>query len=448
MEKTILLGTEKIGRLLFKLSLPSTIGMMVIMLYHAADILFVGRGVGTEGIAGIAIVFPIQMLISAFGQMMGVGGASIISRALGSKDMDRANLTLTNITIVNFILSSLIGALIFFNMEFVLKLFGSSDNILIPATEYFSIIILSAPILSFLMMINSVFRAEGNAKLAMFVMITSAAINIILDPIFIFVLKMGIQGAAIATVLAEIIAFSYVIVLYKKNKSVFSFQFRSFRFNFSILRETFAVGVSSFIRQGGSSVTTGIMNNALLSYGGDLAIAAYGLVFPIVRFVFFPLIGLVQGVMPILGYNYGAKNYKRVLEALKVSNISSILISIIAFILLMFFTEPLLSIFSDDRELIELGVHAMKIGIVFLPVVGFQMITSGYFQALGKAIPSFVLVIVRQFFAPIVFILTLPFIWRLDGIWMANAVADFITIVMSMIYIIPQFKMLKRNIQV
>lgn len=447
MKKTKQLGTENIGKLLFKLSLPSTIGMMVIMLYHAADILFVGRGVGTEGIAGITIVFPIQMLISAFGQMMGVGGASIISRALGAKDLDRANKTLTNIALVNFIFSSLIGVLIFINMEFVLKLFGSSETILLPATEYFSIIILSAPILSFLMMINNIFRAEGNANLAMYVMITSAAVNIILDPIFIFIFEWGIQGAAIATVLAEILAFSYVLVVYKTNKSIFSFKFRSFSFDWSILKETFAVGASSFIRQGGSSVTTGIMNNALLHYGGDIAIAAFGLVFPIIRFVFFPLIGLVQGAMPILGYNYGSKNYKRVLKTLEVSNIYSIIISVAAYLFLMFYTEQLLSIFSTDSALIQLGVHAMKIAILLLPFVGFQMITSGYFQALGKALPSLVLVIVRQFLAPVFFILTLPIFFGLDGIWIAYPLADLIAIIMSLIYIVPQFRILKRNTQ-
>ena len=445
MKKTKALGTEKIGKLLFQLSLPSTIGMMVIMLYHAVDMMFIGRGVGTHGIAGIAIVFPIQMLISAFGQLVGIGGSSIISRSLGAKDLDKANRTLANIIGLNFLISTFVAIVIFIFMKEVLITFGASDTILGPATEYFTIIILAAPILSFMMMINSVLRAEGNANAAMMVMLTSAVANIILDPIFIFSLDMGMRGAAIATVIAQIFALIFVVYHYLAGKSIFTLKSSYFKPKKSILKETFAIGASSFVRQGGASITTAFLNHGLHTYGGDLAIAAFGIVGPVIRFVFFPLIGLVQGSMPIFGYNYGARNYKRVREALKITNYSSFIISIISFSILFVFTEFLVSVFSKDSELIKLTSHAMRIVIILLPVIGFQMIVSGYFQALGKAIPSFILVGVRQIMAPILFILTLPLLFDLDGLWMVFPFADGVALILSVIMVLPQYKMLKEK---
>ena len=446
MRKTEALGNEKIGKLLFNLSLPSTIGMMVIMFYHTADMFFVGRGVGTYGIAAIAIVFPIQMLISAFGQLFGVGGSSIISRCLGAKDLEKANRTLGNIIIVNFVFSTLFVILIYTFLEETLSLFGASITILPASVEYFSILILASPFLSFLMMINSIFRAEGNASTAMWVMLTSALLNILLDPLFIFVFKMGIHGAAIATVLSEIVAVFYVVYIYVRKKTIFSLKLSYLKIDIKIIKETFAIGASSFVRQGGYSATTAVMNNALHVQGGDLAIAAYGLLNPIVRFVFFPLIGLVQGSMPIFGYNYGAKNYSRVLKTLQVANLSSFIISIFVFAILFLFTEPLLSIFTTDHNLIEMTVRAMRFGIILLPFVGFQMIGSGYYQALGKAVPSFILIFSRQVFAPIIFVIILPLYFGLDGIWLSIPAADFISIMLTMVLIFPQFRILRNKI--
>ena len=445
MKKTEALGNEKISKLLFNLSLPSTIGMMVVMFYQMADIFFVGRGVGTYGIAAIAIVFPIQMLISAFGQLFGVGGSSIISRCLGSKDIDKANKTLGNILLVNFFFSTFLGTLIYIFMEETLSLFGASSTILSSSVEYFSVLILAAPFLSFLMMVNSVFRAEGNASTAMWVMITSALINIILDPIFIFVFKMGIRGAAIATVIAQIAAFLYVVSVYMRNKTAFTLKLSSFKIDTKIIKETLAIGGSSFFRQGGFSLTAAVTNNSLRIYGGDIAIAAYGLLLPIIRFVFFPLIGLVQGSMPIFGYNYGSKNYTRVMKTLKTANISSFVISLVIFIALFVFTRPVLSFFTTDENLIDLAIRAMRLGIIFLPFVGFQMIGSGYFQAIGKAIPAFILIFLRQIFAPIVFLFILPQFWNLDGVWLAMPAADILSITLTAFFILPQFKILREK---
>ncbi len=445
MDKAAKLGIEPIGKLLVKLSVPATIGMMVILLYQAADMFFVGQGVGKLGIAGIAVVFPIQMLIGAFGQLIGIGGSSIISRSLGAKDLAKAHKTFTIIVIINVLLSSVIATLCYLFMDQVLFTFGAHNDVLIAARDYFSYLVIGSPMLSLLMMGNNVLRSEGCAKESMYIMLTTAIFNILLDPLFIFVLDMGIAGAAIATVISQILSLFYMLYVYSSGKSVLRFQLSLFSFDWKLLKETFAVGSSSFARQGGTSAMTAVINHKLYLYGGDTAIAAFGLVSPIIRFVLFPLIGLVQGSLPIIGYNYGAKNFGRVKDTLRKSNIAGSLIATTLFVILMLFSQETIAFFSTDKDLTSLASHALRILALFLPFVGFQMLTAGYFQALGKALPSFILSSARQVWISLPLILVFPYIWGLDGVWYAFPVADFLSIILSFFYIVPQIKLLRKK---
>jgi len=334
------LGTEKISSLLLKMSAPAIVGMMVQALYNLVDTIFVGRGVGTMGIAGLTIAFPIQMISMAVAQTIGIGGASIISRSLGSDDPERAERTMGNIFLLVIAISSITTILGLIFIEPILRFFGATETILPYSMEYMKVILLGTVFFSFAVASNSIVRSEGNAKVAMFTMLISAGLNIILDPIFIFVFNMGIRGAAIATVLSQATTAIYLVYYFVYGKSVISFKIKNLKPDFKIIYETFVIGASSFARQVSGSFIAIILNNTLAFYGGDLAIAAYGIINRLLMFTFMPLFGVVQGLQPIVGYNYGAKQYDRVKETIFLSFWGSTLNPISVTISLLTLTFP------------------------------------------------------------------------------------------------------------
>lgn len=428
-KRSEMLGNEKISSLLLKLSLPATIGMIVNALYNLVDTIFIGRGVGKFAIGGLAIAMPIQMVIMAFALMIGIGSASAVSRYLGAKDNEKANYVAGNAFLAIFVLSSIFMVLGLLFVDPLLKLFGATDTLLPYAREYISVIFLGVIFFSFAMSSNNLIRAEGNAKAAMFSMIIGTGLNIVLDPIFIFIFDLGIRGAALATIISQFASFIFIIRYLYGGQSSLRVKPHHFKPQLEIMREIFTVGSASFARQIAGSVVAIILNNSLKIYGGDIAITIFGIVNRLTMFLFMPLFGVVQGMQPIAGFNYGAKKIDRVMEAVKLSAITATVLASFGFLFAEIFPSQIMWIFNKDPELIREGSKVLRIVIAMVPVIGIQIVGATLFQSLGKAIPSLVLSLSRQvlFFIPIVLILPRIGGLGLLGIWLTFPIADLLS---------------------
>jgi putative MATE family efflux protein len=442
------LGKENIRKLLIKQSVPAIIGLLMLSLYNLVDTIFIGWGVGPLGIAGVAIAFPIQMVLMAIAQMLGIGTASIISRALGSNDKEKAGKALGNFFTMSFIISIMIFVSFFTFLKPLLSLFGASETVMPFAYDYMSIILYGTIFVMFAAGSNSVIRAEGSAKYSMMVMVTSALINLILDPIFIFVFDWGIKGIAWATVIAQVISSVVALMYFIKKRSVVDFVKKDFLLSFKIIKEMFGIGASSLSRMIAGSVMAIIINNSLAFYSGDIAIAAFGIVNRILMIIFMPMFGLVQGLQPILGYNYGAGLWKRVRKTLMLSTRYTTIFSFGAAILLFFLSKPIMHIFTSDAELIRIGSRAIKIIVIMLPTIGFQVIVGGMYQSMGKAWKAFIMSNLRQVLLVIPIVLILPLYYGLDGIWFTFPSADFISAIISVVIFIYEIRHLNNKKEV
>lgn len=439
---TARLGEEKISKLLVKLSLPATIGMMVNALYNLVDTIFVGRGVGALAIGGLTIAFPIQMIIMAFAQMIGIGAASAISRSLGAKEIEKADYVAGNSFLLIVILSSIIAAIGLFFTEPMLRLFGATDTILPYAKDYITIILWGSIFFSFAMSSNNLIRAEGNAKVAMATMLIGAILNIILDPIFIFVFKMGVKGAALATVISKFVSFLYVLTYLYSGKSSLKVKLHHLKPKMHIIIEILTVGFASFARQVTGSVVAIVVNNSLRIFGGDMALIIVGILHRVTMFIFMPLFGVVQGMQPIVGFNYGAKKLDRVKETLKLSLITTTAFASFGWLIIELFPLVIIGVFTKDAEIIEKGSTIMRVVISMIPLIGIQIVGAALFQSLGKAVPSLILALLRQvlLFIPLVIILPRVFSLRLWGIWIAYPAADILSVVLTVLFLRSELK--------
>ncbi|WP_445474314.1 MATE family efflux transporter [Methanococcoides methylutens] len=441
-----MLAEESISKVLFKLSLPATIGMMVQALYSLVDTIFVGRALGAEsvqGIAGITIAFPIQMIIMGVALTIGIGSASIISRSLGAKDHKRADIALGNAISAILALSILITVIGSIYIVPLLKMFGATETILPFAFEYTRIILYGTIVFAFSMTVNNIVRAEGNAKVAMLTMLISAGLNIILDPIFIFGLDMGIKGAAIATVISQAVSAIYLIHYFSSGMSSLNFHVGNLMPHSDVFTETITVGTSSFARSASGSLMIIVINNALAVYGGDIHIAVFGVVNRLFMFTFMPMIGIVQGLQPIVGFNYGAKNFERVISSTSLAIKTTTVISMAGFLLLFLFPSQLFSIFTTDQQLIEAGRSATRIMVLALPFVGFQIVGASIYQTLGKARPAFFLSISRQVLFLIPLVLILPRFFQLEGIWIAFPISDGLSFLVTFAMLAKEYSAFK-----
>jgi putative MATE family efflux protein len=441
---TSVLDDDRVGRLLLKLSLPAFFGMFVMTLYNVIDTVFIGRYVGPLGIAGLSIVFPFQMLSMGLGQMMGMGGASVISRLIGAGDTPRAEHALGNAITSVAVLSVLLTIVGLSNADFWLRLMGASETILPYARDYMTIILAGTVLRTFSMASNSLVRAEGNARVAMTGMILGAVANIIFDAIFIIPLDMGIRGAALATVIAQLISTAYFIRYYVAGKSFLKIHVRNLVLEFSILREIVAIGAASFARTIATSLSAVFVNRLLVSYGGDLAVSAYGIINRMMMFAIMPGIVAGQGLQPVLGFNYGAKRYDRALKAMKISALAATGLCLLAFAVLYFAPGPVIRIFTTDSELIDLTSHASRRIFLVLYLIGPIMVGSPTFQSVGKARQSFITAISRPFLVLLPLVFILPRFLDIDGIWLAFPIADVLTFILTAVLIIPQVRELRR----
>jgi putative MATE family efflux protein len=427
------LAEQPLNSLLLKLSLPAFVGMVVMAAYNIVDTIFVGHGVGPLAIAGLTIIFPIQMINTALAIALGLGGASIISRRLGEKNFKAARDAAGNALSLSVLTGLLLSYFGWFFLDEVLFLFGATVEIMPYAMDYFSIVLFGSPFISFAMAGNNVIRAEGNAKMAMYTMILSAGTNIILDPIFIFGLNLGIRGAAWATIISQIAAALFVYYYFSSGKSLIRLTIKALYIKTAIVKEILAIGASSLVRQASGSVVAALVNHLLAKYGGDMAIAAYGLILRVMMFAFMPMFGVVQGVQPIIGYNYGARNFKRVRDSVKLAMKVTTVIAFSAFIIFMFFAEWIYMLFTTNDELITIGSAATRFVMIALPLVGVQMIMGAFFQSLGKAAASLIITTSRQILYVIPFLMLLSYYLGVDGIWLTFPVADILSLLTASI---------------
>lgn len=435
------LGTKSISKLILKQAIPASIGILVMSINMIVDTIFVGRWIGVMAIAAITVVLPIAFLISSIGMGVGIGGSSIISRALGANKADKAFEVFGNqisLTIGLSVLFVLLGK--FFCLP-ILQLFGANGDIVIPATEYFHVIILGVPFLAFAMMGNPVIRAVGKPNYAMFTMILPAIANILLDVVFIKFMNLGMYGAGLATSISYAVSGLFILWFFLSNNTELKIVPKYFKFNYSILKEIVSLGGVTVVRQGTISVLVIILNYTLFKYGGEISIAIYGIINRVMMFALFPVLGVTQGFLPIAGYNYGANDSKRVKETIKTSIQFGTAIATVIFIAIMLFPNELVSVFTEDKELLNLTPNALIIAFLATPVITTQLIGAAYFQAAGKALPALLLTLLKQgiFLIPLVFVL--PKFYGVNGVWMSFPIADILSTVVTYAYLKREVKL-------
>jgi len=362
---------------------------------------------------------------------------------LGARDFEKAERTLGNAILLVVILGVLIAIVGLSNSSFWLRLVGASETILPYAKDYLDIILLGTAFRIFAMGINQLVRAEGNARVAMISMLIGAILNILLDAVFILALRMGVKGAAIATVLSQVVTSLYIIHYYLFQGSSVKVHMKNFVPKLIVIRGIMIIGFGSFVRMAGGSLVAIIVNRTLVAYGGDLAVAAYGMVHRVMMFAFMPIMSVGQGLQPILGFSYGAKRPDRALKVIKLSAIVATMFSIISFLFIFFFHAPIMRVFTNDASLVSVGSHAARLIFLAAYLIGFQMVGSVVFQALGKTVPTFVTATSRQilFLLPLVFIL--PKFLQLDGIWLSFPIADALSFILTLALFIPQIRELR-----
>jgi len=443
-----LLGNEKISNLLRKLSVPATLAMFVNALYNITDTVFVGQTGGYLAIGGLTICFPMQTILMAFSGMVGVGSASIISRRLGAGKKEEAFEAAGNAFTLAFSIGlafCIIGQVF---MEPLLRFFGATDTLLPYSESYLRFILIGFMYQPVTMASNNMIRSEGNARVAMVSMLIGAIMNIILDYIFVMVLGMSIKGAAIATIISQFAAFIYVIHYFRSGKSLFKLKPHHLLVDWSIAKETVAVGASTFARQGSSSVIAILMNHLLVIYGGDIAVSVYGTINKVMTMMFMPAFGITQGMQPIAGFNYGAKKFDRVKQVVYLAIKCAVVYAVIFEILIEFFPQQTFSLFSNDQTLIDNGTFAIRLMISMTPFALIQTLSASFFQTIGKAIPALWLTLSRQvlFFIPL--ILILPSIgFGLTGIWMAFPVADVLSAIITAVFFTKEMRTLDKLIK-
>ena len=438
--KDEMLGTMGIGKLLMKLSIPAMIGMLVNALYNVVDTIYLGRGVGPLAIGGLTVAFPFQMIVMAIGLTIGVGAASVISRSLGAGNREKAYHTAGTallLAVVIGLLMTLGGALFLDNL---LRLFGASDTIMEYARSYLSVVLVGIPLISFSMTSNNIVRSEGKAMIAMISMLIGTGMNIILDPVFIFLLHLGIKGAAAATVISQGLSFLFLFFFFVTGKSSLKLKPHHLVPDFRLFKEILLIGLPVFVRQAGGSVFAVIMNNVLLVYGGDYAISTFGIINKLMMFTLMPIFGVVQGFQPIAGYNYGAGKFDRVQKSIKASVGAATIIASFSFIGMMIFPGFLIRMFTTDETLLAMAVHALRRVVIFIPFVGLQIVGATFFQAMGKALPSLILGMTRQIIFLIPLVLILPHFLGLDGVWLSFPGADIGAVSVTLFWLLRELK--------
>ena len=439
------LGTEKVSKLLRQYAVPAIIAMTASSLYNMVDSIFIGHGVGKFAIAGLALTFPLMNLGAAFGALVGVGASATISMLLGQKNYDMANKVLGNVITLNTIIGIVYTIVFLAFLDPILYFFGASENTIGYARDYMTIILFGNIITHMYLGLNAVMRSSGMPKKAMYTTIFTVVINAILDPIFIYVFDWGIKGAAIATVIAQSLALAWIVRIFSNKSLVIHFKKGIYKLKSRIVKDVISIGMAPFFMNTAACLIVILINQGLQRHGGDLAIGAYGIVNR-VSFVFVMIVlGLNQGMQPIVGYNFGAKQYNRVTGALKLTIIIATAIMTLGFLAAEIFPRAICMIFTTDEELIQHAVKGMRIVFMCFPIVGFQIVTGNFFQSVGMAGKSVFLSLTRQLLFLLPGLLILPHFFGTNGIWISMPVSDALSSFVAFVILYTQMKNFKTS---
>ena len=438
------LGTENIGKLLKQYAIPAIIAMIASSLYNITDSIFIGHGVGPLAISGLAITFPLMNLAAAFGSLVGAGAATLLSVRLGQKDYTTANSILGNVFIMNLFIGISFTIISLLFLDPILYFFGASKKTL-PYAHDFMVIILSGNVITHMYLgLNSMLRSSGKPRQSMYATIFTVLINLVLNPLFIFVFNWGIRGSAIATVISQTSVLIWQIYLFCDKNNFIHIQKGIFKLNKYIVKDSLSIGMSPFLMNAAASVIVIIINQGLLKYGGDLAVGAYGIVNRIAFLFVTIVLGLNQGMQPIAGYNFGAKLYPRVTQVLKKTILGATLVMCTGFLVVESVPHAVASIFTTDKELIDIASLGLRMVFICYPIVGFQIVTSTFFQSIGMAQKAIILSLTRQILFLIPFLLILPKFFGIAGIWLSMPLADFFATILAAIMLYKQYKEFNR----
>ncbi len=435
------LGSQPIGKLLVKQAVPASIGILVMSLNILVDTIFVGNWIGPNAIAAINVVLPVSFFIAALGMAIGIGGSSIISRALGANNREKAlatfgnQITLTLLLTVSFVIPGL------YFVDSIIPAFGGKGDIFNPAKIYYTIVLYGVPFLALCMMGNTVIRAEGKPKFAMYAMMIPSVGNLILDYIFIKILGYGMHGAAWATTGSYMLCLGFIVWYFLSNNSELKITECFYKLNFPIIKEIGGLGFVTLARQAIVSVTYLLMNNILFNLGGETSVTAYAIVGRMLMFALFPVYGITQGFLPIAGFNYGAEQYKRVRDSIFTAIKYGVALAAVIFVFLMLFPDAITQLFTQDAEVLRETPPAMRWVFAATPIIGIQLIGAAYFQAIGKAVPALLLTLLRQgiFFIPLIFIL--PRFYGELGVWMSFPISDVLATIVTVYFLHREVKL-------
>ena len=436
----LLLGTEDVGKLLKKYATPAIIAMTASSLYNMVDSIFIGQGVGPLAISGLAITFPFMNLGAAIGAMVGVGASTVTAMELGKKNYAKSCRALANTVMLNVIFGILFTIVCLLFLKPILYFFGASEQTLPYAYEYMQVILVGNIITHLYHGLNSVLRASGHPNEAMIATIITVAANVFLDWLFIFPLGMGIRGAAIATVIAQTIPLIYLFKLFLNKKELVHFDRKDFVFDIKIIKDILAIGLSPFLLNSALCVIIILINNGLKRYGGDLSVGAYGIVNRVAFFFTMVVMGITQGMQPIVSYNYGARQYSRVTEALKKAIVLAIITLCLGCLIGETIPRLVCSLFTTDKDLLNYSVDGMRIVMATFPIIAFPIVIGNFFQSIGKAKKSIVLSLSRQVLFLIPLLIILPHFLGIKGVWWSIPISDVIATILSIIMIYRYYK--------
>ena len=443
-EKTKELAELNIAKLMLKFFIPAFIGVFVNALYNIVDRIFIGQGVGSMALSGISVIFPVMLIVMGFGMLIGIGAGVLVSINMGKRDMDKAEKVLGSSFLLMLLVSVVITIIGFSVKGPMLRSFGATAETIQYANDYLDIILAGVVFQVVGFSLNNIIRAEGNARIAMYSMLISAGTNLILDPIFIFGFGMGVKGAAYATVISMMVLTVWVLIHFLSSKSVIKLKTENIRFDSKILFEITAIGMAPFFMQIANSFVQGLLNTKLISFGGDLAVGAMGIVNSVATMIVMAIVAINMATQPIISFNYGAKSFSRVKETLRIAMISATVISILAFIMVEAIPDTIVKLFnSSDPGLLGFGRDGLRLALLALPFVGFQVVAGNFFQSMGNAKIAVLLTLLRQVIILIPLLFILPNHFGLNGIWISMPISDFCSAIIVVFFLVNQWKKLK-----
>jgi len=446
MNSTIELRDGKISRLLWKFSWPAVIAMLVNSLYNIIDRIFVGRGVGSIAIAATTVAFPIMLILMAVSVLIGVGATSLISIRLGEKNPEEAEKIAGNATLLLILLPICISIIYFLFSNPILTFFGASAEVLPYAKDFTHIIMMASFLGSISMGMVNFIRAEGNPRMSMYTQVIGTVINIVLNYIFVMRLGFGIKGSALATVCGQVFSSIWVLSYFLWGPSLLKIRLKNLRLQKSLVFSIISIGFAPFAMQLANSMQNVILNKALMAHGGDMALSAMGIVSSIATLMFMPILGVSQGAQPIIGFNYGAQRYDRVREALQKAVIVGTAIAVVSTAMVHLWPTQIAEMFSKNNiELTRLTAHAMSVYFLMFVVAGFQIVSSQYFQAVGKPIQSTILALSRQLLLLVPLLLILPRFWGIEGVWRTPPIADILSALITASVVTLEMKHIKEK---